>query len=95
MESYLYIALFAPLVGSLFAALFGNTSKKLFVGIITSALLGVSLIASLNLLYHIFTTEQIIHVKLMDWIVLGNVNIPFGFVVDPISVTMMVVFTMV
>ena len=95
MESYLYIALFTPLVGSLIAALFGNTPKKLAIGILTSGLLAVSLIASLNLLYYIFTTGNIVHVNMMDWIILGNVNIPFGFVVDPVSVTMMVVVTMV
>jgi NADH-quinone oxidoreductase subunit L len=95
MESYLYIALFAPIIGSLFAALFGNTPKKLFVGVVTSGLLLVSLVASLNLLYFVFTTEEIVHIKLLDWIVIGNVNIPFGFVVDQISVVMMVVVTMV
>ncbi len=95
MESYLYIALFAPLVGSLFATLFSNSPRKVFTGVITSALIGVSFIASLNLLFHIYTTEQIIHVKMMDWIVIGNVNIPFGFVVDQVSVVMMVVVTLV
>ncbi len=95
MENYLYIALFAPLVGSLIAALFANSPKKLFIGIITSALIGVSLVASVNLLYHVLTTEEAIHVKLIDWIVLGNVNIPFGFVVDQVSAMMMVVVTMV
>ncbi len=95
MEKYLYIALFAPLIGSLFAALFANTSKKLFVGIIASLFLGISMIASLNLLFYIFTTDEIIHVRLLDWIVIGNINIPFGFVVDSVSVTMMVVVTVV
>jgi len=95
MESYLYIALFAPLVGSIFAALFGNTPRKLFTGVITSGLLGVSMIASLNLLYYVYTTGNIIHVNMLDWIVIGNVNIPFGFVVDQVSVVMMVVVTIV
>ena len=95
MESYLYIALFAPLVGSLFAALFSNTPKKLFVGLATSALLGVSLVASLNLLFYIFSTENTIHVKMLDWISIGNLSIPFGFVVDQVSVVMMVVVTTV
>ncbi len=31
----------------------------------------------------------------MDWIVIGNLDIPFGFVVDQVSVTMMVVVTIV
>jgi NADH-quinone oxidoreductase subunit L len=95
MEIYLYTALFAPLVGSLIAALFGNTPKKLYVGLIASGLLATSMIASLILLMHVFSTESIIHVKMMDWIVIGNVNIPFGFVVDQISVVMMVVVTLV
>lgn len=95
MEKYLYIALFAPLLGSLIASVFSMRPKILLVGIITSVLLGVSMIASLNLLYHVFTTDAVIHVKLMDWIVIGNLDIPFGFVVDQVSVTMMVVVTLV
>ena len=39
MEVYLYIALFAPLVGSLFAALFGASPKTVITGIVTSGLL--------------------------------------------------------
>jgi len=95
MEKYLYIALFAPLVGSLIAALFSMRPKILFTGVITSILLAVSMIASLNLLYYVYSTEAIVHVKLMDWIVIGNLDIPFGFVVDQVSVTMMVVVTIV
>ena len=95
MEKYLYIALFAPLLGSLIAALFSMRPKMLFTGIVTSILLAVSMIASLNLLYHVYSTDAIVHVKLMDWIVIGNLNIPFGFVVDQVSVTMMVVVTIV
>ena len=95
MENYVYIALFAPLLGSLFAALLGNTSKMAITGIVTSLLLAISLIASLNLAYHIFITEEIIHFNMLDWIQIGNVNIPFGIVVDQVSVTMMVVVTLV
>jgi NADH-quinone oxidoreductase subunit L len=95
MEKYLYIALFAPLVGSLFAALFANKPKLLFTGIVTSLFLGVSMIASLNLLFHVFTSQEEIHVRMMDWIVIGQINIPFGFIVDPISATMMCVVTIV
>ncbi|HFU75833.1 MAG TPA: NADH-quinone oxidoreductase subunit L [Arcobacter sp.] len=95
MESYLYIALFAPLVGSLFAALFSNTPKKLFTGIITSGLLALSMYASIVLAFHVVTTGQVVHVNMLDWIVIGHVNIPFGFIVDHVSVTMMVVVTIV
>lgn len=95
MEQYLYIALFAPLLGSLIATLFANSQKKLFIGILTSLLIAVSLYASIHLLYYVYTTENSVTVNLKDWIVLGNVNIPFGFVVDQISIVMMVVVTLV
>ncbi len=95
MEKYLYIALFAPLLGSLIAACFSNRPKMLFTGIITSALLAVSMIASLILLQYVYSTEVVVHVRMLDWIQIGNLDIPFGFVVDQVSVVMMVVVTIV
>ena len=95
MEKYLLIALFSPLVGSLFAALFAAKPKKLFTGIVTSALLFVSLISSLILLFHIAGSDEIVKVKLFDWITVGSLNIPFGFVADQVSVIMMVTVTTV
>ena len=95
MEIFLYIALFSPLVGSLFAALFAATPKTIVAGIIPSALLGVSFLSSTVLLVHILTTGQIVHVELMTWMETGNLYIPFGFVVDQVSVTMMMVVSLV
>ena len=95
MENLVYIALFAPFVGSLFAALFGMSKREMFVGVIASALLFVSFVASAILAYHVYMTGGTVHVTMMDWINAGDLNIPFGFVVDQISVTMMTVVTLV
>lgn len=95
MEKFLYIALFAPLVGSLVAALFSTQPKTAFTGWFTSFMLAVSMYASLNLLHFVYTTDSSVHVNLFDWIVVGNLNIPFGFVVDHVSVVMMTVVTVV
>ena len=94
MEKYLYIALFAPIVGSLFAALFGDRPKKLITGIVTSTLLFISWIASIRLLFFV-DEHNIVHVKMMDWIAAGNFNVDFGFVADQVSVIMMVTVTTV
>jgi len=94
MENYLYITLFAPLVGSLIAALFSQSPKKTFVGILTSALIFASFISSMILLNYV-DMDQIVHVKMLDWISAGNLSIPFGFVVDQVSVMMMVTVTLV
>lgn len=94
MEKYVYIALFAPLVGSLFAAIFGATPKKLFVGIVASGFLFVSWVASIILLMNVHG-DQIVSVKMMDWIAAGSFDLDFGFMADQVSVIMMVTVTTV
>ncbi|MFA5454996.1 MAG: NADH-quinone oxidoreductase subunit L [Sulfurimonas sp.] len=95
MELFLYTALFSPLVGSLFAAFFGASKKTKIAGIIPSALLGLSLISSFILLISVLTTKDTVHVEMMTWMATGDLYIPFGFVVDQVSVTMMMVVTLV
>jgi NADH-quinone oxidoreductase subunit L len=94
MELYLYIALFAPLVGSLFAAIFGAKPKTLWAGVVPSALLFASLVSSAILLVEVIHGNTV-HVELMTWMATGDLYIPFGFVVDEVSVTMMMVVTVV
>ncbi|MDQ1263381.1 MAG: NADH-quinone oxidoreductase subunit [Campylobacterota bacterium] len=95
MELFLYTALFSPLVGSLFAALFGASKKTKIAGIVPSALLGLSLISSFILLILVFSTGLSVHVEMMTWMATGDLYIPFGFVVDQVSVVMMMVVTLV
>lgn len=95
MELYLYIALFSPLVGALFAGLFGATPKTLLTGVVNSSLLFASFVASSILLVHILTGGETVHVEMMTWMATGDLYIPFGFVVDQVSVTMMMVVTTV
>jgi len=94
METYIYIALFAPLVGSIFAALFSQRPKTLITGIVTSTLLFVSFVASVVLLNHVHH-EGAVHTTLMDWITAGDMSIPFGFNVDEVTAVMMTVVTLV
>ncbi|MDR2151846.1 MAG: NADH-quinone oxidoreductase subunit L [Helicobacteraceae bacterium] len=96
MEALLLIALFSPLIGSLFAGLFfGAKEKKIVAGLVPTALLALSLAASSSLLYFIFTEGAKVNVALFDWIVSGRLNLQFGFVADQISVVMMCVVTIV
>ncbi|NPA84368.1 MAG: NADH-quinone oxidoreductase subunit L [Epsilonproteobacteria bacterium] len=95
MEKYLYTTLFAPLIGSLFAAIFGAKPKKLFVGIVASLLLVVSFVSAVILLVYVASTGNVVHVHLFDWISVGSLNIPFGFIADPVSTVMMVTVTLV
>ena len=94
METLIYTALFAPLVGSLFAALFGMSPKTLLTGVVTSLLLFVSFVSSVMLLQHVLAVGPV-HATLMDWIVAGDMRVPFGFNVDQVTAVMMVVVTLV
>jgi len=95
METLVYVALFAPFVSSMFGALFGMSPRQTFVGVIASLLLFTSFLSSAILAYHVGTTGMPIHLTMMDWISAGDLHIPFGFVVDQVSVTMMTVVTLV
>lgn len=94
MELYLYIALFAPLVGSLYAALFSGSPKSQHVGIVASGLLFTSFVSSALLLSYVLSGHTV-HVEMMTWMATGDLYIPFGFVVDQVSVVMMMVVTIV
>jgi len=94
MELYLYIALFAPLVGSLYAALFSASPKSQHVGIVASGLLFTSFVSSAILLSYVLS-GHIVHTEMMTWMATGDLYIPFGFVVDQVSVVMMMVVTIV
>jgi NADH-quinone oxidoreductase subunit L len=95
METLLYVALFSPLVGSLFAGIYGASPKTILTGIVTSALIFISFVSSVILFLHLYNGGERIHVEMMDWIMAGDLNVPFGFVVDQVSVTMMLVVTLV
>jgi len=94
MEMYLYIALFAPLVGSLTAGLFGAQKKTMFTGLFASGMLFASFVSSLLLLIQVIQGNTY-HVEMMTWIATGDLYVPFGFVVNQVTVTMMMVVTTV
>lgn len=95
MELLLYVALFSPLVGSLFASLFGASKKNIIAGVVPSLLLFTSFVASSILLAFVLSTGQHVKVEMMTWMATGDLYIPFGFLVDQVSVTMMMVVTIV
>ncbi len=94
MENYILTALFAPLFGSLFSSIFARQQKFLATGIVTSALLIISMVCSFVLLVHVANFGAL-HLKLFDWINAGSLSIPFSLVVDQVSAIMMIVVTLV
>ncbi len=94
-STLLYIALFSPIVGSLIAGIYGASPKRIGIGIIVSSLIFLSFLASAGLFLHLYFGGSIVNVRMMDWISAGDLSVPFGFVADQVSVTMMLVVTLV
>ncbi|MDR2790642.1 MAG: NADH-quinone oxidoreductase subunit L [Campylobacteraceae bacterium] len=88
MEIWIYTALFAPLAAALFAAVFAMREKKIIAGVVNSALIALSTAASIVLLCNL--GDESFSVNLLSWISVGDLNIPFGFVIDEVSAAMMV-----
>jgi hypothetical protein len=79
MENLVYVALFAPFVGSLFAGLFFARSPKThLVGVVDSSLIVIAFIAAVPLALYV-AEHGAVHVTMMTWMELGGLYIPFGF----------------
>lgn len=93
-QTLIYISLFAPFVGSLFALCFSCTPKKLFVAIFTVICVLASLCSSAILAY-IVSNGTSLNTVLLNWIRIGSLDVNFSFTVDAISVTMMLIIGLI
>lgn len=83
----LEIILFAPLFGSLFAALFVFSRKNIIAALVPTIALGFALICAFVALFEV-AQNGAISVVLSDWIIAGAFKSDFGFVIDGISMAM-------
>ncbi|MFT5425435.1 MAG: NADH-quinone oxidoreductase subunit L [Gammaproteobacteria bacterium] len=92
---YLAIVL-APLVGSVIAGLFGKLIGRSGAHWVTIIGVGISSILSLLAYYHLFYNGgEVYNETIYTWLNSGNLHFEIGFLVDKLSVTMMVVVTFV
>ena len=95
MEKFLYIALFAPLIAALFSSLFAFSKPLKFIGYFNSTLISISMISSFYLFSYIYENDFTVEIFLFDWINIGNLDLYFSFILDHISVIMLLVVTIV
>lgn len=96
MESVYLAIVLAPLVGSLIAGLFGKVIGRSGAHWVTIIGVGLSSMLSLLAYYHIFYNGgEIYNATIYTWLNSGNLHFEVGFLVDKLSVTMMVVVTFV
>lgn len=95
MEKFLYISLFSPLIATLFSSIFAFFKPQKFIAYINSTLIFISFISALFLFSEIYESNIATRVILFDWINIGNLNIAFSFMLDHISIIMLLVVTFV
>ena len=96
MVTLALIAVLAPLAGAIAAGLYGQALGRAGAHTVTIAGVGVSFFASLALAISVLGGDGApVDVVLYAWGVSGGVEFPVGFLLDPLSVTMMVVVTFV
>ncbi len=83
-----------PLLGFLITGLAKNRLKNNQAGIIASTLVSFSFITALFLFFSLRSSGQdSVTVTLFNWISAGDLNIPFAFLIDHLSITMMLIVT--
>ncbi len=94
-QIYLAIVL-APLIGSIIAGLFGKFIGRSGAHWVT--IIGVAISSILSMIaykHHMFDGAANYNETLYTWLSSGGIDFKIGFLIDPLSVTMMVVVTFV
>lgn len=81
-----------PLIGFLINGLFGKFLPKTVTGWIAALAILGSFICSVTL-FNGVNAQDSISIDLFDWIAFSNINISLGFLIDPLTVTMLLVVT--
>ncbi len=93
INNYIWLIPVLPLIGFIINGLGRNTLSKGVIGFIGSGLILASFGLSVAAFMHISDTHQAIDVTLFDWIKVGNLDIPFSFLVDQLSSIMLLIIT--
>jgi len=94
---FIYLAIvLAPLFGSIIAGLFGRIIGRSGAHWVTIIGVGISTFLSLYAYKQImFSGSEIYNATVYTWLTTGGMNFEIGFLVDQLSVTMMVVVSFV
>ncbi len=94
--TYAWLIPVLPLIGFFFNLLFGKKAGKGAVSIVALGTVTVSFMLAVSAFLHMrYAPGQRLELHFFDWIQTGALSVPFGFVIDTLSGTMMLVITFV
>ena len=96
MSNHLYLILVLPLVGFLINGLGGKKLGERAAGYIASAMIGLAFVMSLAAFFELLKLDpqhRVIEREYFSWLVAGDMSVPFGILLDPLSAVMILVVT--
>jgi len=93
MDKYIWLIPLLPLAGFVFNGLGRNVLSKGVIGFIGTFLVFVSFCISVAAFMQIHEKGHEINVVLFEWIKAGNMRVPMAFLVDQLSVIMLLIIT--
>ncbi|OGR31996.1 MAG: NADH-quinone oxidoreductase subunit L [Desulfuromonadales bacterium GWD2_61_12] len=96
MYDYLWLIPFFPLLGSIINGLFGKKyiKNEAVIGGIATGAIGLSFIVSCTYFVRLLgDTNKVHEVVVASWMSVGNLQIDWGFLLDPLSALMIMVVT--
>jgi NADH-quinone oxidoreductase subunit L len=82
---------FFPVIGLLINAIFGGKFSEKIIGLVACLASGLSFVVAVLLGISLVGHPEAVTVPFLDWISIGELEIPWAFRVDTLSVTMMLV----
>jgi len=93
---FIWLVPLLPLLGSAINGLFGSRLGEKPVGIIGSAVVGLSFLVSAGIFFEVLNLpveERVITQTIYTWIQTGNFQVDISFLIDPLSLVMILVVT--
>ena len=81
----LFLPLFASVISGLFGRYIGDRNSE----ILTSALVSISALLSINVLYQVINSQYEENIIIATWINSGSLNVNWSMLIDPLSAVML------
>lgn len=92
----MYLSIIAlPLFASIITGLFNRSITRKFAGIITSSSMVISFLISAYAFYNVGIRDEIINIRIFNWLEVGNFKANWCLYIDQLSAIMLIVITSV
>lgn len=94
MSQHLYLILLLPFTGFLINGLFGRRLGDKAVGVVGAGVIGAAFLVAVAAFFELNGLQtRVINPTYFTWLVAGELKVPFGLLLDPLSAVMILIVT--